>query len=252
MNPIDRHRAAFGWIVAVLLLLLPGCSAASAPEQQRIAKAQVALLTSLPIVWGEGASVRAIIAQQSEPHPLFRAMEGQMHVRAVDTLIDIADWQPKPIALLIQPRALPPADMVALDQWLRAGGRAIIITDPMLDWPSDLPFGHPQRALASGLLSPLLGHWGIELRWQPGSLAGQQAQIAGRSVPIVQAGEWAVVRAADGISCDRDGAIVMGCQIGRGSALLIADADWLHRADPIVAAEILGAMARQLRPDRSQ
>jgi hypothetical protein len=147
---------------------------------------------------------------------------------------------------------LPPADLVALDQWLRAGGRAIIITDPMLDWPSNLPFGHPQRPLASGLLSPLFGHWGIELRWQPEPSNAQQVQIAGRLVPIVQAGEWAVVRAAEGITCERDGTVILRCQIGNGRVLLIADADWLHRTDPASAAEMLAAIARELHPKRSQ
>ena len=67
------------------------------------------------------------------------------------------------LALLIQPRALPPQALVALDGYVRGGGRLLLFADPQLEWPSRHGLGDPRGPVRSTLISPLLAHWGLEL-----------------------------------------------------------------------------------------
>ncbi len=144
------------------LLALAQCTATESRPDHPHGETRVQLMTSLPLVWGEGASMESILSGEAEPAPIFRYWQGQYDIAAVDSLENLADQKPD-IVILAQPRAMAPADLADLDAWVRAGGTAIILTDPDLVWPSALPLGDPRRPLASGLLSPLLGHWGLEL-----------------------------------------------------------------------------------------
>ena len=65
--------------------------------------------------------------------------------------------------LAAQPRALPAEELVALDAWVRRGGRLLLLADPMLEWPSERPLGDRLRPPALFADTGLLQHWGLRL-----------------------------------------------------------------------------------------
>ena len=60
---------------------------------------------------------------------------------------------------MAHPLAQTAENLVALDQWVRGGGRVLLLADPMLEWPSERPLGDPLRPppmfMDTGLLAPL-------------------------------------------------------------------------------------------------
>ena len=63
------------------------------------------------------------------------------------------------LLLLAHPLAQTAENLVALDEWVRAGGRVLLLADPRLEWPSKRPLGdrlRPPPAFAdTGLRGPL-------------------------------------------------------------------------------------------------
>jgi len=130
------------------------------------------------------------------------------------------------ILILAQPRGLAGEELVAIDAWVRGGGRVLVFTDPELVWPSELPLGDPRRAPPIGLLDPLLSHWGLTLASPAMSDAGPEGRITvGQStVAVAWAGRWQARN--PGCTLESEGLIV-DCRIEKGRALLVADADLL-------------------------
>lgn len=216
---------------AAAFLLLAQCT--GTPPDPPADRPRIQLMTSLPLVWGEGASMESILSGETEPAPVYRYWQDRYDVAAVDSLENLADQNPD-IVILAQPRAMAPADLADLDAWVRAGGAAIILTDPDLAWPSDLPLGDPRRPLVSGLLSPLLGHWGLELvadadgRTDLARLRLGSHAFATRGVGTL---EPVTAEARADARCDTgEGGVIARCRIGQGQAIVVADADFLNAA----------------------
>lgn len=156
-------------------------------------------------------------------------------VRALSTRYDVVplarpDQQSlaRSILILAQPRALAGEELVAIDSWVRGGGRILIFTDPELVWPSELPLGDPRRAPPIGLLDPLLAHWGLTLVSSAMTDAGPERTISiGQSpVAVAWAGEWQTRNPDCTIANE---GLIADCRIGKGRALLVADADLLDQ-----------------------
>ncbi len=212
----------------VVLLLIPAARTpyeaialgrGAAPATQ---KRDLMMLSALPLVWGELGPFDA----GSKPAEAYRMLEREFRIRPLD-LLDSASLGTGKLLLLAQPRALAPAEFAALDAWVRGGGRVLILTDPMLAWPSELPLGDIRRAPAIGLMGPLLVHWGLELE-RPG-----EAKAAVLSVETGRE-ERRLVMFAPGHFASRGGCrLSLGgamatCAPGKGRAILLADADMLH------------------------
>lgn len=215
------------------LLALAQCTAADSPSGDQPVRPSIQLMTSLPLVWGDGASMESILSGDSEPAPIYRYWQNQYEMLAVDSLEDLAAENPD-IVLLAQPRAMAPADLADLDAWVRAGGAAIILTDPDLVWPSELPLGDPRRPLTTGLLSPLLGHWGLELvalgesRAEAAKLRVGKYSFTSRGIGLL---EPLPANASPAARCDiEQGGFLAQCSIGEGRATVVADADLLDAA----------------------
>ena len=216
---------------AVVLLALAQCTAADSPPEGPETRPRIQLMTSLPLVWGDDASMESILSDGSEPAPIYRYWQGQYDIAAVDSLENLAADDPD-IIILAQPRAMDPADLTALDAWVRSGGDVIILTDPDLVWPSALPLGDRRRPLASGLLSPLLGHWGLELvaaaerntdvvELRFGSYSFT-TQGVGKLEPLPES------KASDARCKASPGDFIVQCSVGLGQASIIGDADFLN------------------------
>ncbi|HEX7820838.1 MAG TPA: hypothetical protein VF463_09490 [Sphingobium sp.] len=140
--------------------------------------------------------------------------------------------------LLVQPRGLAPEELVALDDWVRQGGRAVLLADPDLRWADARPLGHPLRPPPVSLLDPLLHHWGMTLAPAPPHPAGDPVErrflADGSMLQIVGASRFIPARASH--CALSSGGLVARCTIGKGIAILVADADFandaLWTADP--------------------
>jgi len=227
----QRPGAWFGLLVALCLILAVGALAVFGQDDsdEALDKPVIGLLTSLPLVWGEG-DPKSVLEGQSEPAPVYRRLEERYVVRPMDQLTRIDDVRPD-IILLAQPAALAPADLVALDNWIRRGGKALILADPALQWESSLPLGDRRRPLFTSMLSPLFAHWGVELVLPMDDPRAQtEYNIDGFSLLTAVPGEFRLlggksdaqthcVLAARGLLVD--------CRIAQGRVIAIADADWL-------------------------
>ncbi|PSJ38371.1 hypothetical protein [Allosphingosinicella deserti] len=193
------------------------------------------LMTALPIVWGEGGA----FDPRSQPALAYRALQEEFAIRPIDSL-DARTLRGAGLLLLAQPRWLAPAELVAVDDWVRAGGRILILTDPQLIWPTGLPLGDIRRPPPVGLLKPLLDHWGVAL---DGPQAGEVVVVdSGRRLVLDRPGRFA----ATGESCRVLGSWRAECRLGAGRATLIADADLLRDDLWAAAGADGGAMHRRL------
>jgi len=198
------------WPLLIALAALGGC----APAAPAKPKPELALLTSLPVVFGERFSL------QPPESPLRDALEKEFTLRPVDGPEPL---KPGERLLAIQPQALTAERLVALDGWVRAGGRMILLADPRLEWDSDLPLGDKFRPPFSFPDTGLLAHWGLRLE-EPATSGPQKVAIGGHPVSVVSAGRLV----ATGPACRvADGGLTATCWLGKGQVTVVADADWV-------------------------
>lgn len=189
---------------------------------------RVGIVSALPLFWPEGVAPAAQLSPGSTDRrgPLVEALGA----RAVDT-IDPESLSRLDTLILAQPRLLQPVELVALDDWVRKGGRAIIFADPLLMWPSGLSVADPRRAPLTSLLDPLLTHWGLRLEpVEPGEQGVQRRMLSdGRVLLVAGASRFSRVPEVAGVaSCTlAERGLMALCTVGRGSVRLIADADML-------------------------
>ncbi|MEI6642360.1 MAG: hypothetical protein WCL10_10000 [Novosphingobium sp.] len=141
--------------------------------------------------------------------------------------------------IVAQPRPLEPAENVALDAWVRRGGHLLLFADPLLTEESRFALGDPRRPADTVLLEPILAHWGLVLRLDPGAAR----ENAGGGLPVSLPGTLtARPGAAPECRIDRAG-LLAECCIGAGKALILADAALLEPVEGTAAA----VRARALR-----
>ena len=220
---IRRRRTAVVALLAAIavagsaIALKPAPPVSATPE----AKPTLLLLTSLPILFGEGFEL------DTEPSPVLARLERDYRVEP------IAAAEPSGLAkgrvlLMAQPRAQPAEMLVALDQWVRRGGRLLLLADPKLDWPSEKPLSDLSRPPMSFADTGLLDHWGMTLT---GPLAlGPAAIDAGPyDVAVVSAGR---LTSPPGRCVTAAAKLIARCRVGRGRVTVIADADFLNLGGP--------------------
>lgn len=201
--------------LAAIALWLVSARAGPAPLPPRPPKERPTLLliTSLPLVFGEDFSLRG------NGSPALRALETRYRVETISTS-DRAELAKGQLLLMAQPLAQPAEDLVALDSWVRSGGRLLLLADPRLEWPSKRPLGDPLRPAPMFMDTGLLAHWGLRLD-APDELGRSPRELGGFEVvtdsPGLLAGKCRV-------SADR---LVATCAVGRGTATVVADADFL-------------------------
>lgn len=229
-----------GALVAMAAMLLAtGCSGSPASDAAMPAdqasvpplvpagpRLRVVLMSSLPLVHGEGADMKAMIAGKTDPHPLHDELKAA-HDLVVADAIDDEGLAGADLLILAQPPALPPQALVAIDRFVRAGGRLLLFADPALEWPGGKGLGDPLGPLRSSLISPLLGHWGLEL------LDPAEALVRLKSgAVLVHPGKFAAIsgKTGDADCAVEPGGYVARCRPGSGRALLVADADLIDTA----------------------
>jgi len=197
---------------------------------------------TVPIYWGEAADFSELIGGESEPHWARQVLERQYCLAPLDFLDEEALAGHSRL-LLAQPRGLAPAENVALDAWVRRGGRLLLFADPMMTGHSLYGIGDRRRPQDVALLSPILRHWGLELAFDPDQPGGlQTGEFAGRHVPVNLAGQVSVMEpdAGEGAStaqCTPESSGVgVHCRLGEGSIVVLADAALLDHDGPWAGA----------------
>jgi ABC-type uncharacterized transport system len=206
---------------AMLAFSLSAC----APHLGKPGSEELHILTSLPLFWGEG-TVADILGNRSGKAAIISALETQRQVVPLETA-DRRSLAKVRLLMIAQPRRLAPAELVALDGWIRRGGRLLVFTDPMLDWPSALSINDVRHAPPVGLLDPLFAHWGLELG--DTDMAAPKVHIGdiGQSrVATTRPGTWSATQKR----CTVESALLAKCHVGHGVAYLVADADLLNSA----------------------
>lgn len=172
------------------------------------------LLTTLPLVFPEQFTLEG---GQSEA---LKALETRYRVIPIGTT-DAAALRQGRLLLMAHPLAQPAEALVQLDEWVRAGGRVLLLADPMLEWPSERPLGDKLRPPPAFSDTGLLQHWGLRLA-APASRGPAQRELSGRGVLAASPGVLAG-------SCDVDrSGFLAECEVDKGKVSVVADADFLN------------------------
>lgn len=233
MSQLFRVRRLVWPVLAVALLaglLLPAraylwpLDSPPAPQPRRA----LAVMTSLPLGPMRGRGISEILTEEASSDPVTAALTRHFEVRFIDFLSPATLPPGGGPLLLAHPRALQPVELVTLDSWVRAGGRAVVLADPLLAWPSDLPLGDPRRPPVTSLLDPLLTHWGLVLEPVEDARGIAHHRLPdGRLLTTADASRFRLM--APDCALDARG-VLARCRLGPGEALLVADADLLNPA----------------------
>lgn len=177
------------------------------------ARPTLLLLTSLPIVFGEkfglGETGSAALTQ----------LEMRYRVQPI-SIADAASLRGARLLLAAHPNAQPAENLVELDKWVRAGGRVLLLADPMLEWHSERPLGDPSRPSPAFADTGLLAHWGLRLD-APDQRGPVERKIGGHRILLASPGRLS------GRCSIEAGGLIARCRVGKGRATIIADADFL-------------------------
>lgn len=216
------RRLARRGIVASLAVLALGAAAAIAldgrkpgPEPRPAGeRPALMLITTLPLIFAdefnlEGGGSKALAA-----------LETRYRVVPVG-VADAATLEGGSLLLLAHPLAQPAEALADLDEWVRRGGRVLLLADPRLEWPSERPLGDKLRPPPAFADTGLLAHWGLRLEG-PDPEGPAERRLAGEPVLAVSPGSLSG-------SCPLgEAGFVARCRVGKGRATVVADADFLN------------------------
>lgn len=236
-NRVLRSSGAALIFGAVLL----GCTACSASadadpavEQvgEQMAQPRLGLMSTLPIYWNEAVEFSDLLSQDQSANWVRAILERDYAIEPLDVLTR-ETLAPLDRLILAQPRALAPEENVALDDWVRNGGRVIVFADPMLTRHSEYSLGDPRRPHDVALLSPILARWGLELEMDARQSDDERIVDAfGLSIPVRIAGTFTARDEGGDADCAlSENPLIARCEIAKGRALLIADAAVLDADD---------------------
>ncbi|MCB2065781.1 MAG: ABC transporter [Erythrobacter sp.] len=224
MRPCSRLAAA----LALVLACAPVPLLAQEVADQRPA---LALMGTVPIYWGEAAGIDDVLAGTAHRHWARAELERDFALVPLDYLSAEA-LAGQTTLLMAQPRGLSAEENVALDAWVRQGGRLLLFADPLMTGESRFPLGDRRRPQDVALLSPLLARWGLELTFDEVQPAGPQlADHFGDPLPVQMRGVWRDLGTTRECAIPGDG-LLAHCVIGAGQVLLVADAAMLDIDGP--------------------
>jgi len=207
IGSIAAMAVAAAWAIAG-----PNDDLGTRPPDQRPA---LALLTSLPLVFGESFGL------ESGGSATLSRLQQRYSVKPIG-IADAASLTGQRLLLMAHPRAQPAEVLVELDDWVRGGGRLLLLADPRLDWPSERPLGDRLRPAPAFADTGLLAHWGLQLQGPSadGPSDAGNGRIEVRTSSPGQLKSQACQLAGDGF--------VARCKIGKGKVTVVADADFLN------------------------
>lgn len=240
-----------------LLLSLLSVPAAAQDEQGDGATPplpMIGLMGTIPIFWGEAAGFDELIAGEAAPHWAREVLDRRATLAPLDYLSAEALAAHR-FLLMAQPRGLSGEENVALDAWVREGGRLLLFADPWMTGESRFHIGDRRRPQDVALLSPILARWGLELQADDNADSNHDhsdtelVAYGEQMLPINMAGRFALM--AGGDSCElQAGGLLAQCSIGDGAVLIMADAAILDLAGPYPHAETgIESLISQIFPE---
>ncbi|MFN6936513.1 MAG: ABC transporter [Tsuneonella sp.] len=225
---IKGPLVAAGLAAALLAAGIAGQVLPDAPDPGE--KPVLGLLTTLPIYWPESDGIDEALNGGGEAHWARTALERDNRLVTLDTL-DGQDLSSIDRLVMAQPRPLAPGENVALDDWVRAGGKLLLFADPMLTEHSRFAIGDRRRPQDVVVLSPILKRWGLELQFDEDQPDGVRiASVDGLEIPVEWAGALVRVEPGAPSQCALSTAGLMAeCRVGKGAVTVIADAAVLDR-----------------------
>jgi len=221
-----RKAIRLALAAALALVSLSGCTGAEPREP-----VPLGLMGTIPIYWGEAPELGDLLDGGATRHWARAQLERDYALRPVDYLDD-ASLAGLDFLLLAQPRALSAEENVALDAWVRSGGRLLLFADPLMTGRSAFAIGDRRRPQDVILLSPILGHWGLELQFVDDQPTGPRVvRDGGLALPVDLPGRFAPGAGEGGCVLSAD-AVLARCALGKGRATILADAALLDLHDP--------------------
>lgn len=185
-------------------------------------------------MWAETGDVGALLNSTAPPHWARAELARRGRIQPLDTLAGPAGFAPLgglERLVIAQPRPLSPQENVALDAWVRRGGRLLLLADPALTEDSAFALGDPRRPQPSALLSPILARWSLQLTFDEAQALGEvMRDVGGIAVPTNLAGSFAVQVQGGGSCRLLAQGLAAICTIGRGRVVALADAAVLERS----------------------
>lgn len=186
------------------------------PAIQAAKPPKLLLLTSLPLIFAEDFTLTRAGS------PALKALRSSFEVVPI-SVADGAELRKGGLLLMAQPFAQTAENLVVLDEWVRRGGRVLLLADPLLEWPSNRPLGDLTRPPPMFTDTGLLAHWGLRLD------APDERGFADRKLGSYQITTLSPGRLSGRCELAGDG-FEARCRIGRGIVMVIADADFLNTA----------------------
>lgn len=231
MSCLLRLRLA---LVLALLPLAGACEAGEAGEAVSPDRPALGLMGTIPVYWGESEALGDLVAGSGAEHWARERIETRFAIVPLDSLSE-ENLAGLARVILAQPRPLTPAENVALDGWVRDGGLLLLFADPMLTGRSRYAIGDRRRPQDVILLSPILDHWGLGLRFDADRPAGSAlARADGAAIPVNRPGAFVAEAGSDCLVSA--GGVLARCRIGKGEATVLADAAILDLYDPPAGA----------------
>ena len=196
---------------ALALLALVGCRAGPTGAAD---KPELHVLTSLPLLFEAGFGLEPATGEAAT------FLRDHYRVKAIDLPSQLPQGG---VLLAAQPRALPAEELVALDAWVRGGGKLLLLADPLLEWPSERPPGDRLRPPVSFADTGLLIHWGLRL--DAPDRRGLQYYPSNGTIALISPGS--LVKLGSDCAVEEGGWMAL-CRMGQGSATIVADADFLN------------------------
>lgn len=223
-------------LAALALASVPAALAAQEAEESAVERPALALMGTVPIYWGEAAGIDELLAGTAQPHWARAVLERDYALVPIDYLSPGA-LAAQQVLLMAQPRGLSGEENVALDAWVRDGGRLILFADPLLTGESRFGIGDRRRPQDVALLSPILAHWGLQLVFDVDQPEGpQQVDHFGTPMPVEMRGELRPIGETGYCAIPGDG-LLAHCSIGLGQVMVVADAAMLDLGTPRAGAE---------------
>jgi hypothetical protein len=245
---VTALKSRVRWVAAAGALLAIGAAAVGLglklepdvlPARSPNERPQLLLLTSLPIVFPEGFTL------QGSGSPALAALESRYEIVPISTT-DPGSLSGRRLLLMAQPHAQPAEMLVELDRWVRSGGKVVLLADPVLEWPSELPLSDLSRPPLGFADTGLLGHWGLRLA-APDRLGPATFTVDGQTVHALSSGSLT----ATGPQCSVGAqGFIARCRIGKGEAVVIADADFAdveRRREPARSGNLAFLLAELAR-----
>jgi hypothetical protein len=198
--------------IAAAALAIPSIRRERAQAPPPVRRPALLLLTSLPLMFNEDFSLTG-------GAPVIKKLEVRYRIVPI-SLAEPAELAKGRLLLMAHPPAQTAENLVVLDEWVRRGGRVLLLADPLLEWPSKLPLGDPLRPPPMFMDTGLLAHWGLRLD-APDVRGPAFRKLGGFEVLTVSPGS---LGGSCEITSDR---LVARCRIGKGRATIVADADLL-------------------------